>query len=59
MGTEPISVPRLSNRQLLVKIPNVTGLYRHKLNGTYYAIKKVSGKHKQHCLETTDRKFAE
>jgi integrase len=48
-----------STRQLLEKIPNFPCLYRHKLNGTYYAIKKVAGKRKEHSLQTTDRKIAE
>ncbi len=49
----------LSTRQLLDKIPNFPCLYRHKLNGNYYGIKKVSGKRKEHSLQTTDRKIAE
>jgi integrase len=48
-----------STRQLLEKLPNVPCLYRHKLNDTYYGIKKVSGKRKEHSLQTTDRKIAE
>jgi integrase len=50
---------KLSTRQLLEKIPNFPCLYRHKLNGCYYGIKKVSGKRKDHSLQTTDRKIAE
>jgi integrase len=48
-----------STRQLLDKIPTVQCLYRHKLNGTYYGIKKHSGKRKEHSLQTADRKIAE
>jgi site-specific recombinase XerD len=48
-----------STRQLLDKIPTVQCLYRHKLNSSYYGIKKVSGKRKEHSLQTTDRKIAE
>jgi integrase len=51
--------PRRSTRQLLGKIPNFPGLYRHSINRTYYAIKKVGGKRKEHSLDTTDRKVAE
>ena len=50
---------QLSTRQLLEKIPNFPCLFRHKLNGTYYGIKKVSGKRKEHSLQTTDRKISE
>jgi integrase len=50
---------RLSTRQALVKVANVPCLYRHSLNGTYYAIKKLKGEKKQHSLDTTDRKIAE
>jgi hypothetical protein len=55
MGDD-VKTPRLSTRQLLGKIPNVPGLYRHTINGTYYGIKKISGKRKEHSLDTTDRK---
>lgn len=48
-----------STRQLLEKIPNFPCLYRHTLNGSYYAIKKNAGKRKEHSLQTTDRKIAE
>jgi len=48
-----------STRQLLEKIPTVQCLFRHKLNSTYYGIKKVSGKRKEHSLQTSDRKIAE
>ena len=48
-----------STRQLLEKIPNFPCLYRHTLNGTYYATKKVAGKRKEHSLQTADRKIAE
>ena len=51
--------PRRSTRQLLGKVPNFPGLYRHSINSTYYAIKKVGGKRKEHSLDTTDRKVAE
>lgn len=50
---------RLSTRQLLEKIPNYPCLYRHGVNQTYYGIKKVGGKRKEHSLDTTDRKTAE
>ncbi|MCX6921869.1 MAG: tyrosine-type recombinase/integrase [Verrucomicrobia bacterium] len=43
----------------MAKIPNVPCLYRHKINGTYYGIKKINGKEKDHSLDTTDRKEAE
>jgi hypothetical protein len=41
-----------STRQLLEKIPNYPSLYRHRLNGIYYGIKKISGKRKEHSLGT-------
>jgi len=50
---------RPSTRQLLDKIPNVPCLYRHSVNGTYYGIKKIAGKRKEHSLETDDRKIAD
>ncbi len=50
---------RPSTRQLLDKIPNVPSLYRHSVNGTYYGIKKLAGKRKEHSLDTADRKIAE
>ena len=50
---------RRSTRQLLGKIPNFPGLYRHTVNDIYYAIKKTGGKRKEHSLNTTDRKVAE
>jgi integrase len=50
---------RKSTRQLLAKIPNVPCLYRHKINGTYYGVKKASCKRKEHSLATADRKLAE
>ena len=56
---EPAQITRRSTRQLLGKIPNFPGLYRHTINGIYYAIKKKSGKRKEHSLDTTDRKVAE
>jgi integrase len=52
-------MPRRSTYQLLGKIPNHPGLYRHTVNDTYYGIKKISGKRKEHSLDTTDRKVAE
>jgi integrase len=48
-----------STRQLLDKIQKFPCLYRHTLNGTYYGIKKISGKRKEHSLQTIDRKIAE
>jgi hypothetical protein len=42
-----------------VKVAQVPCLYRHSLSGTYYGIKKVSGKRKEHSLGTSDRKLAE
>jgi integrase len=53
------TMKRLSTRQLLVKIPNYPCLFRHKVNGIYYGIKKHGGKRKEHSLDTTDRKIAE
>src|SRR5438309_982478 len=50
---------RPSTRQLLAKIPNYPCLFRHKINRTYYAVKKHGGKRKEHSLNTTDRKLAE
>ncbi len=50
---------RPSTRQLLDKIQNVPCLYRHSVNGSYYGIKKLAGKRKEHSLDTTDRKIAE
>src|SRR5262245_13288105 len=49
----------LSTRQLLVMISNYPCLYRHSVSGTYYGIKKLSGKRKEHSLDTKDRKLAE
>ena len=43
----------------MAKIPNVPCLYRHKINGNYYGIKKINGKEKDHFLDTCDRKEAE
>ena len=48
-----------STRQLLERIPNFPCLYRHKVNDTYYGVKKISGKRKEHSLKTTERKLAE
>ncbi len=42
--------------QLKLVAPN---LYRHTSNLTYYAIKKVDGRKKVHCLDTADRKTAD
>ncbi len=42
--------------QLKLVAPN---LYRHTGNLTYYAIKKVDGRKKVHCLDTADRKTAD
>jgi hypothetical protein len=50
---------RPSTGQLPVKIPNFPCLYRHKISGNYYGVKKSRGKRKKHSLATTDRKFAE
>ena len=50
---------RLSTRQILIEIPNVPCLYRHKINGRYYGLKKIGRKRKEHALGTTDRKVAE
>jgi hypothetical protein len=50
--------PCHSTRQLLGKIPNFPGLYRHSVNDIYYGCKKVAGKWKDHFLDTTDRKRA-
>jgi integrase len=51
--------PTPSTRQQLVKVAQVSCLYRHSLSGTYYGIKKVRGKRKEHSLTTSDRKLAE
>ena len=51
--------PRRSTRQLLERIANHQCLYRHSVNKTYYGIKRVGGKRKEHSLGTTDRKIAE
>jgi integrase len=50
---------RKSTRQLLAKINNVPNLYRHTINGTYYGIRKLGNKRKEHSLATSDRKIAE
>ena len=47
-----------STRQQLQRIPNLQNLYRH-VNGTYYGIKKVGSKRKEHSFRTSDRKLAE
>ena len=54
-----MAINHQSTRQLLDKIPSLPCLYRHTVNGTYYGVKKVSGKRKEHSLGTTDRKLAE
>ena len=41
------------------KIPDNPGIYRHSINQTYYGIKKLGGKRKEHSLDTTDRQIAE
>jgi hypothetical protein len=51
--------PSKSTTQQLVKVPQISRLYRHVLNRGYYGIKKVGGKRKEHALGTTDRKLAE
>jgi integrase len=51
--------PTPSTRQQLVKVAQVPCLYRHSLSGTYYGIKKVGGKRKEHSQSTSDRKLAE
>src|ERR1041385_3771195 len=58
-GSTAETALRLSTRQLLDKIDNYPGLYRHRINKTYYGIKKVAGKRKEKSLDTTDRKLAE
>ncbi len=50
---EVTQTPRRSTRQLLGKIPHFPSLYRHVLNGTYYAIKITAGKRKEHSLNTS------
>ena len=50
---------RPTTRQLLAKIPNVPCLYRHRIKGTNYGIKKIKGKEKDYSLNTADRKVAE
>ncbi len=50
---------RKSARQLLNKVQSAQWLFRHSINGTYYAQKKINGKRKEHSLDTTDRKIAE
>ena len=58
------SVKRLSTSQLLRKT-GIPCLRRHKLNGRYYALKKIARKIKQEALRTAtnhpiaDRKIAE
>lgn len=48
-----------ASSQLYVKIPNVTGLYRHAVSGRYYGVRKLHGRRKERSLGTTDRKIAE
>jgi hypothetical protein len=52
-------VKRKSTRQLLNKVQGAQWLFRHPINGTYYAEKKINGNRKEHTLDTTDRKIAE
>jgi integrase len=59
MNDTTTKTTRRPTRQLLDKIPNYPGLYRHSVNKTYYGLKKVAGKCKDHSLGTTDRKVAE
>jgi len=54
-----MAIDHKSTRQLLEKITNYPSLYRHTTNGTYYGIKKIGGKRKEHSLQTDDRKIAE
>jgi integrase len=54
-----VNLKRKSTRQLLKKIKGVQWLYRHSVNDTYYAQKKINGKRKEHSLGTPDRKIAE
>jgi integrase len=56
---ESIETKHKTTRQLLDKIPNVPNLYRHSVNGTYYGIRKLKNKRKEHSLVTADRKTAE
>jgi integrase len=51
--------PGRSTWLLLGKNPSFPNLYRHSVNGTYYAMKEIVGKRKEHSLETSDRKLAE
>jgi hypothetical protein len=51
--------PSKSTRQQLVKVSQVSCLYRHSLNLGYYGIKKLGGKRKERSLHTKDRKLAE
>jgi integrase len=52
-------VKRKSTRQLLDKVHGAQWLFRHSVNDTYYAQKKINGKRKEHSLDTTDRKIAD
>lgn len=54
-----MNVKRKSTRQLLKKVKGGQWLYRHSVNKTYYAQKKINGKRKEHSLRTADRKIAE
>ncbi len=54
-----VNLKRKSTRQLLKKIKGVQWLYRHSVNDTYYAQKKINGKRKEHSLGIPDRKIAE
>jgi hypothetical protein len=49
----------LTIRQPLAKIPSFPYLYRHRINGWYYGVKRLQGKEKDHLLDTTDKKEAE
>ena len=54
-----IESPAPKPQQLYVKVPHVTGLYRHAINGGYHGAKKIAGKRREVSLKTTDRKIAE
>ena len=42
-----------------VKVPNISGLYRHTVSGRYYGVKKIHGRRRERSFDTTDRKIAE
>gem|GEM_PF-3262804 len=50
-------VKRKSARQLLNKVQSAQWLFRHSINRTYYAQKKINGKRKEHSLDTRDWKM--